>query len=153
MRNYKFRINSNSYDVTVKDFSTTKATVEVNGQTHHVDIDEIKNLLTNQVAKESNTVFKPAARPARSASAPVVAPTAAPAVSSGKAVVAPIPGQIKEVCVKVGDQIQAGQKILVMEAMKMENVINSTFSGKVAAILVSEGDNVGQDQALIEIGG
>ncbi|MBT4091015.1 MAG: biotin/lipoyl-binding protein, partial [Deltaproteobacteria bacterium] len=65
---------------------------------------------------------------------------------------APIPGSILEVLVKEGDQVEAGQTVVKMEAMKMENDINATSSGTIKSIQVSVGDAVSQGQALVEIG-
>jgi biotin carboxyl carrier protein len=53
--------------------------------------------------------------------------------------------------VQAGDDVKAGQEVVVLEAMKMENSINADFAGKVRQVLVAEGDNVASDSALIEL--
>ncbi len=63
-----------------------------------------------------------------------------------------MPGLIMKVLVKVGDTVTAGQKVMTMEAMKMENDINSGTAGTVKAVLVKEGDNVKEHQPLVTIG-
>ncbi len=70
---------------------------------------------------------------------------------TGKTVTAPLPGRVIEIKVKVGDKIAAGQEVLVLEAMKMENSITSDFGGFVKQILVAEGDSVQADAIMIEI--
>ena len=92
---------------------------------------------------------KAAPAPAPAASAPVAA---APAPAAGaKTVTAPLPGSITKVSVKVGDTVAAGDTVLMMEAMKMENSITAEFAGTVKAILCKEGDQVQSGQALVEL--
>ena len=52
---------------------------------------------------------------------------------------------------KVGDEVKAGQEVLVLEAMKMENSVTTDYAGKVKQILVEVGENVATDTVLIEI--
>ena len=95
----------------------------------------------------------PAAKPAAApAPAPKAAPAAAPAAPAAGAhtVDAPLPGTIKQVCVSVGQEIAAGDTVVVMEAMKMENNITAEFGGKVTAVKVAVGDQVQSGQALVE---
>jgi biotin carboxyl carrier protein len=62
-----------------------------------------------------------------------------------------MPGAIFQVRVKEGQSVQAGQVLIVMEAMKMESPVNAPINGTVARILVREGDNVGEGDLLVEI--
>ena len=110
------------------------------------------DLLVEMVA---DAVAAPVAAPAPKA-APAAAPvTAAPALSpaavGAKTVTAPLPGAITKVTVKVGDSVAAGDTVLMMEAMKMENSITAEFGGTVKAILCKEGDQVQSGQALVEL--
>ena len=73
------------------------------------------------------------------------------AVITGNAVTAPLPGRIIDIKVKVGDEVKAGQEVLVLEAMKMENSVTTDYSGKVKQILVQAGDTVATDAVLLEI--
>ena len=94
----------------------------------------------------------PKAAPAAPATAPVTAaPTLSPVAAGAKAVTAPLPGAITKVTVKVGDTVAAGDTVLMMEAMKMENSITAEFGGTVKAILCKEGDQVQSGQALVEL--
>ena len=63
---------------------------------------------------------------------------------------APLPGSVIEIFVKAGEQIEAGQVILVIEAMKMKNSIRSTRAGKIAEVLVNAGETVAHKQALVK---
>lgn len=66
-----------------------------------------------------------------------------------KEILAPMPGKIIEILVDEGDQVEEDQELLVLEAMKMENVIPATDSGKVIEIKVKLDDNVTKDQVLV----
>ena len=97
-------------------------------------------------------VAAPAPKAAPAASAPVAAPVSAPAPAAGaKTVTAPLPGSITKVSVKVGDTVAAGDTVLMMEAMKMENSITAEFAGTVKAVLCKEGDQVQSGQDLVEL--
>ena len=86
--------------------------------------------------------------------APVAAKTevAAPKTAVGNKVVAPLPGRVISLKVKVGDAVKAGDEVVVLEAMKMENSITSDYDGTVQQIAVAEGDNVATDAVLMIIG-
>jgi len=93
----------------------------------------------------------PAAAPApKPAAAPAAVPAAAPAPAGAHTVDAPLPGTIKQVLVSVGQEIAAGDTVVVMEAMKMENNITAEFGGKVTAVKVAVGDQVQSGQVLVE---
>ena len=84
--------------------------------------------------------------------APAPAPVAAkPAAGAGTKVGAPLPGTITEVKVKVGDIVKAGDAVIILEAMKMQNNIEAEVSGTVSSVLVKEGDTVMEGDALITI--
>ena len=113
------------------------------------------DLLVEMVADAvAAPVAAPAAAPkaAPAAAAPVTAaPTLSPAAVGAKSVTAPLPGSITKINVKVGDTVAAGDTVLMMEAMKMENSISAEFGGTVKAILCKEGDQVQSGQALVEL--
>ncbi len=74
-----------------------------------------------------------------------------PKATKDSDVTTPMPGRIVAINVAEGDQVEAGQNVLVVEAMKMENPVHAPVSGTVKAIHVAEGDNVNPDECLIEI--
>lgn len=143
MKQYKYRINGNLYNVTVNDIEENIAKVEVNGTLYSVALDRPAKLAPK-------IVTKPAAAPKTETGAPVVT---RPAASSSKsAIKSPLPGIILEIKAKEGDIVKKGQTILLLEAMKMENNINADKDGKITAIKVNKGDSVleGTDLVIIE---
>lgn len=109
---------------------------------------DFEGLAVPQTAPAQAPAQKPAAAPA--AAAPKAAPAAAAPAAGAHTVDAPLPGTIKQVCVAVGQEIAAGDTVVVMEAMKMENNITAEFGGKVTAVKVAVGDQVQSGQALVE---
>ena len=76
---------------------------------------------------------------------------AAPAAGTGDPVKAPMPGNILDVKVKVGDTVKNGQAVCILEAMKMENEIPATKDGKVTSVLVQKGATVQVGDVLVTI--
>ncbi len=148
MREYKLTLNGNDYTVSITSVSDEEVVADVNGETHVVAIKEIKSLSAISYVK---TLPKPAPITNSSLVSPVANATGTMLVKAGM-VVSPIPGHILEVCVAVGDKVLVGQKLLVLEAMKLENAITSEGTGVVKQILVAAGDAVTHGQNMIEIG-
>ena len=90
---------------------------------------------------------QPAEKPAAKEALP---PAGGAGSGASHTVDAPLPGTIKQVLVSVGQEIAAGDTVVVMEAMKMENNITAEFGGKVTAVKVAVGDQVQSGQALVE---
>ena len=84
-------------------------------------------------------------------SAPAPAAAAPKAPAGANSVTAPLPGTITKILVQVGQQVKAGETVLVMEAMKMENNITAEFDGTVKTILVQQGAQVQSGDALVEM--
>lgn len=146
MKEYKLIINGNNYAVTVVSMEDSVAEIEVNGTPYRVDI-ERPSKKKPTISKISRPTPAPVAAPA-----PVSRPAAATVAGSGTPINAPLPGVIVEISVKVGDQVKRGQQLLILEAMKMENVIESTEEGTVTSIEVNQGDSVLEGTPLIVIG-
>ena len=147
MKEYKLKINGNDYTVTVDEVDGSMAEVEVNGTPFKVEFEK-------PVKKAAAPAAKPVAKaaPAAAPAAAPVAKPAAPAGGAGQTVTSPLPGVILEVSVKVGDAVKRGDKVMVLEAMKMENVIEATADGTVTAIKVDKGDSVLEGAPLVIIG-
>ena len=111
--------------------------------------DVLVEMVADFVAAKAEVTPKPAPVAPAPVAAPAPAPAAAPA--GAKTVTAPLPGTITKITVKVGDAVNAGDTVLLMEAMKMENNITAEFAGKVKAILVDQGAQVQSGQALVEL--
>ena len=146
MKEYKLKINGNDYAVTVNEVDGSMAEVEVNGTPFKVEFEK-------PIKKAAAPVSKPMATKATPAGAPEVKVSKpAAAAGAGNAVTSPLPGVILEVSVKVGDVVKRGDKVMVLEAMKMENVIEATADGTVTAIKVDKGDSVLEGAPLVIIG-
>ena len=109
------------------------------------------DLLVEMVADFVAAKAEVTPKPAPAAPAPVETKAAPSAPAGAKTVTAPLPGTITKVTVKVGDTVNAGDTVLLMEAMKMENNITAEFAGTVKAILVEAGNQVQSGQALVEL--
>lgn len=145
MKEYKYTINGNKYNITIGDIEENIAHVEVNGTPYTVEMEK--------APAAPKKVVRPvvAAAPA-AAAAPEPAKVSRPAAGGKSGIKSPLPGVILQVKVNVGDQVTKGQVLMVLEAMKMENNILSDKDGKVAAINVSKGDSIleGTDLIVIE---
>ena len=147
MKTYKIKINGNEYNVDINSVEGNIADVTVNGASYKVEMDPSTSSGTGNVGTGAGvSVVSAAAAPA--AATPAAAP--APA-GAGKAVTSPLPGVIIEVSVKEGQAIKAGQKVAVIEAMKMENEIQASMDGTVTAILVHKGDSVLEGAEIVKI--
>ncbi len=140
MKEYKFKIGDKDYTATVTDTESGALEVTVGGKIYNVELPDRK------------PAAKPVVKPAVVAAAPVAAPAPKPAVAAGaNTVTAPLNGKITQVVVKVGDTVNAGDTVVMLEAMKMENSITAEFGGTVKAILVNPGDQVDGGQGLVEL--
>lgn len=135
MKKFKFVIDGHKYEVSVNEIENNVAELEVNGTPFTVEIE-----------KEEKVTTRPVAKPAAATSAPA----AAPAIGSVKFIASPLPGSIVRVLVEAGQSVKKGDVLLTMESMKMENNISAEADGVVKSILVTPGQNVMQDDKLIE---
>ena len=151
MKKYSLKINGNPYEVKIEDIneSSTMARVTVNGVKYDVEIEGGK----------ASVVKKPAVAAAPEATGlsvtpktPIATKPAAPAAAaSGLKVACPLPGTILSINVKEGDTVAAGQTLLVLEAMKMENNIDAERGGVVKQVLVQAGATVMEGDVLLVI--
>ena len=144
MKTYKYTINGNKYEVIVGEIADNIADVTVNGEAFKVEMEpeaepEKKKVVVKTGAAKENTASTEADT------------TASGPVNTANALKAPLPGVITEIKVSVGDAVSAGDVVLVLEAMKMANNLEAEKSGKVTAILVSQGASVMEDTPLIVI--
>lgn len=142
MKEYKYTINGNKYEVAINSINDNIANVVVNGEEYEVQMEKEPEPIKKKV------VVRPVAQPeAETASAP----TSTNKVDLNNAVKSPLPGVITEIKVKVGDEVKAGDTVVVLEAMKMANNLDAEKSGKVTAVLVKEGESVMEDTPLVVI--
>ena len=151
MKNYKFTINDNKYSVDIVALEDQIATVEVNGTPYQVEMEmEIRKPKTVvKVAAPPTTINNPTQPPQPRVEA---VPPAAAAPSGGSQIKSPLPGVVLDIYVKVGDTVKQGQRILMLEAMKMENNIDADKEGVVKEVRVRKNDSVMEGDVLIVIG-
>lgn len=143
MKEYKYKINGNTYKVAVGDIDNGIAEVEVNGTPYKVELEKKETVKVVSAPRPS------AAPRTQSGEKVITKPTAAP--TGAYQIKAPLPGVVVSIAVKVGDSVKAADVVLGLEAMKMENAIHAGRDGKVAAINVNVGDSVLEGTALITL--
>jgi biotin carboxyl carrier protein len=145
MKKFKFTISGKPYEVEVQDIEGNIAKVNVNGTEYQVEMEE-------QAAPVVAPVVRPAAKTTTSSPAPATPKPAAAAGGNGYKMAAPLPGTIMQIFVHQGDTVKKGDKLLMYEAMKMENNLLAEADGTITAINCRQGDNVLQGDVLIIIG-
>ena len=153
MNKYQYKVQGVDYDVEIEEVEGNVAKVNVNGIRFDVELKQPINP-TSTLKKVRVEAPKPVARPsvAPAAPAPSPAPAAAAPAGAGSPVKAPLPGTITEVKVNVGDKVNIGDIVLVLEAMKMQNNIESEYAGTVTAINTKPGESVMEGAVLMTIG-
>lgn len=122
-----------------------KYVVTINGKQYDVEVEKVSG---GYKPMSMGAKAAPAPAPAPAAPAPA-APKAAPVSAGDNTVTSPMPGTILGVKVKEGDAVKAGQLVIILEAMKMENEIVAPADGVVASVAVKEGDTVETDATLV----
>ncbi|MDO4789393.1 MAG: biotin/lipoyl-containing protein [Porphyromonas sp.] len=155
MQTYKYTINGKEYEVTIGESKGNEVAVSVNGTPYTVT-KESKQVAAPAPQQAAAPAPAPkAATPAPAAApAPQPKPAAAPAPAAGgaaHAVKSPLPGVILDITCNVGDAVKKGQKLLVLEAMKMENDIKADKDGVVASINVAKGESIQEGHTLVTI--
>jgi len=141
MKEYKFKIGGKEYNVTVNPKEGKFFDVTVNGATYEVEAEN---------APAAAPAPAPAAAPVQAAPA-AAAPAPKPAAGAGEVVNSPLPGVIIEVSVREGQAVKAGQKIAILEAMKMENEIPAPKDGTITVIHVHKGDSLQEGDPVVTI--
>ncbi len=141
MKQYKFKINGNEYNVAINSVEGKNASVTVNGTSYDVELEDAPA-----------APAQPAPVAAQPAPVQPAVPAAPAAGGKAKPVTSPLPGVIIAVKVNAGDAVKAGQVVAVLEAMKMENEIQAEFDGTVASVNVSKGDSVLEGATIVTIG-
>lgn len=139
MKNFKFTISGNTYEVDIKDFEGNVASIEVNGTLYTVELHrEVQKTKTPTLIR-AEVPYSDREKIEKKEK------------GSAEPIIAPLPGTIIDVMVKPGDVVKKGQVLLVMEAMKMENKIQSDKDGVVESVKITPGSNVLQGDVLIEL--
>ena len=138
MKEYKFKINGKEYNVTIGEADGKNLSVNVNGADYQVEL-------------ENAPAAAPAAAPVAAPKAEAAAPAALKAAGAGVTVKSPLPGIIISVDVKEGQAVKRGQKVAVIEAMKMENDILAEADGTITAVHTRKGDSVLEGADIVTI--
>lgn len=141
MKEYKYTINGNKYEVAIGEIVDNIATLTVNGEEFKVEMEK-------QAKPEKK---KPVVRAAAASGETSNAAANGAAANKAGALKSPLPGVITEILVEVGQEVQAGDNVIVLEAMKMANNLQAEKSGKIAAICVQVGQSVMEDEPLVVI--
>jgi len=140
MKKFKFTIRGNEYDVLVKYFEDGVAKVEVNGSPYQVEVEKtVQESKTPIIVRQDVKNPRNAHKIRKSAIAGITKITA------------PLPGNIMTIYINEGDQVSKGDKLLMYEAMKMENLITAEKDGVIKSIKVQATDSVLQGDVLLEI--
>ena len=154
---FQYKVQGVDYDVEIEEMEGNVAKVNVNGITFEVELKQPINP-SHAITRHKVEAPKPAAhnmsktttthsvQTTQQAQAAAGAPAGA-----GTAIKAPLPGTITTVCVKVGDNVKAGDTVVVLEAMKMQNNIEAEATGTVTSIVVNQGDSVMEGATLLTI--
>ncbi len=143
MKNFKFKINGTEYSVDINEVEGQEISLDVNGTPYKVTVD--KEMKKTQVVMQTRKAPQVAAAPSGDVQ------KSAPATAGSK-VTTPLPGTILDVFVNVGDKVKAGQTVVLLEAMKMENNIEADVEGTVTEVKVRKGDSVLEGDVMVVIG-
>jgi biotin carboxyl carrier protein len=144
----RIRIEDRTFEVEVGDLGAHPIPVTVEGERFEVWPEPVE-----PQPQPAPPVGQPAAQPSATPPRPsrrTSGEAAAPSHLAGQTVYAPIPGIIDSVAVAAGDSVQVGQELLVLEAMKMKNVIRATRAGEIAKICIAPGQHVRHNDPLLE---
>lgn len=156
MNTYHYKVKGIDYEVEIAEVEGNIAKVNVNGIPFELELQKPINAakLPKMNATPKVEAPRPAAAPqpaAQSASKPATQPAAA-TVAGGSALKAPLPGTITDVKVQVGQTVRAGEVVIILEAMKMQNNIEAEQDGKILSVNVKAGDTVMEGAVLLTIG-
>ena len=143
MKEYKYKINGNEYTVAIDNIEGNIAHIQLNGTPYEVELPE---------QPKAAPAVKRVAVSEAPAAAPKPARKAAPAAAGGHVIESPLPGVIKEIFVKEGQQVKADDVVCILEAMKMGNEIHAGVDGVVKSIEVSKEDSVLEGNTIMVIG-
>ena len=143
-RKFAITIHGNDYAVEIQKVAEGVASVEVNGTVYEVKYEAEKRVSKTPTLVRTPVYHTESERPKK---------TTRPEETKGRTVKAPLPGVILELRIKEGDAVKAGDVLMIMEAMKMENNIVAPGDGTVTSLKVAKGDNVLEGDLLVEIGG
>jgi len=156
MNTYKYKVKGVDYEVEIAEVEGNIAKVNVNGIPFELELQKPINAAKHPSMNKPKVVAPPTASEGASAAPKPAAPANVPPSggeggASGNAIKAPLPGTVTEIKVQVGQQVSVGDTVLVLEAMKMQNNIESDYAGQVTSIVVKQGETVMEGAVLLTI--
>ncbi len=151
MRKYKLSINGQTFNVEIISEQIDSYEVSVNGELIIVNKDSSQILNQTPQPKISQKIEKPKENLSQEKNVTESFQESTNAKIENNSIKALMPGKVLKVLVETGENVDSGTPLLVIESMKMENVISSNKKGKVQNIFVGIDDNVQYDQPLVEI--
>jgi len=137
MKKFNFKIRGNKYNVEIEKVKSNIIEIDVNGSKYKVELEQDVNITKTPILKRTPVItHKKIEKKAPSTSLKVKSP---------------LPGNILQIFVKGGDEVKKGDKLLMYEAMKMENFILAEREGIIQGLKVQVGDTVLQEEELLEI--
>ena len=152
MNKYQYKVQGVDYEVEIEEVEGNIAKVNVNGIPFEVELQKPINAAKHPTMTRPKVEAPKAAAPTPPPAAPAAPAQPAAPVGAGSPVKAPLPGTITEVKVQVGQQVNVGDVVLVLEAMKMQNNIEAEYAGTVTSITVKQGETVMEGAVLLTIG-
>ncbi|MBS3742055.1 MAG: acetyl-CoA carboxylase biotin carboxyl carrier protein subunit [Candidatus Cloacimonetes bacterium] len=145
MKTYKMEINGKKFEGKVIEYDGLNVKIEINGITYQVEMEPEFGKSKEQVKRPKKVITNP---PTLSGESPTNSSEREQNISK---VLAPLPGVILDIEVEVGDEVKAGDVVLLLEAMKMESEITTPVDGIVKKINTKEGETVEEAKNLMEI--
>jgi len=129
----------------------SKYKITLNGKSYEIEVEALKEGEAKAAASSAKAPVSAAPSVKAAPATPAAKASAAPVSGGAGSVSAPMPGTILRVNKAAGDAVKAGEAVVVLEAMKMENDISSPKDGVIKAIAVNKGDTVASGQFLFEV--
>lgn len=129
----------------MEDKSMKRFLIKINGKTYDAEVEVVGTSASAPVAA-------PAAAPRAAAPAAAPAPAATPAAGGPANVTSPLPGTVLRLCKNTGDTVAAGEVVMIVESMKMENEVVAPEGGRIASIAVAAGSAINTGDLLFTLG-
>ena len=160
MKKYQYKVQGVDYEVEIAEVEGRIARVNVNGIPFEIEMQKPINAAKHPALAATRQRVEPVAEAPAAPAAPATPAAAAPQpaaasqqpVAGGTAVKAPLPGTIIDIKVSIGQQVNVGDTVIVLEAMKMQNNIEAESAGTVKVINITKGDSVMEGAVLLTIG-
>ena len=154
MNKYQYKVQGIDYEVEIVEVEGNIAKVNVNGIPFEIELQKPINAAKHPSMNTPKVEVPKPATPSQPTAAPQPAsqPAQPTTAGAGMPIKSPLPGTVTDIKVSVGQEIHAGDVVLVLEAMKMQNNIEAEHEGKVTAIYVNQGDTIMEGTVLMTIG-